>query len=434
MSHKDHSTSSASGNGHETNQPTKVDTAPTPQAKRHMLILVIVLAIVAVLVAIGGIIPRVRARSVLRDQTDKAAVPTVAATTAQNGQPTRELVLPGTIQAFVDAPIYARTNGYVRSWSHDIGTHVRKGELLAVIETPELDQQVKQAEADVTTTEANLHLAQITAQRYQGLISSDAVSKQSTDNANYASKAQQATLASAKANLAHLQELQSFERVYAPFDGVVTARNTDVGQLVDSGSSGGTGSASAYSGNSSMGSGTTPRELFHISSIRVLRIFINVPEQYVPDAKPGVTTNLTVSEFPGRTFPGKIVRTANAIDLSTRTLMVEVDIDNHKGELLPGAYAQVHLKLPMDHPALIIPVSALLFRAEGLRVVTLDDNDRAQLVPLTLGRDWGTKVEVLNGLQPGQRIIDSPPDSIVNGEQVRVVSGAKTHIAGGGQL
>ncbi|MGC9292475.1 MAG: efflux RND transporter periplasmic adaptor subunit [Acidobacteriaceae bacterium] len=426
-----HSTTPATPQGGPVPQP---EIRSTPQARRRFRAILLGMALLAVLVIVAGILPRVRARAALRTLTEQMAVPTVAVTTAQPGAPTRELVLPGTIQAYLDAPIYARTNGYVRSWYHDIGSHVRKGELLAVIETPELDQQVKQARADVVTAQANLRLAQITAQRYQGLVATDAVSKQSTDAATYSASALEAALASAKASLGHLLELQSFERVYAPFDGIVTVRNTDVGQLIDSGSSGGTGSATGYSGNASMGSGSTPRELFHVSYIRTLRIFVNVPEQYVAAAKPGVATDLTLAEYPGRIFTGKVVRTSNAIDIDTRTLMVEVDIDNHKGELLPGAYAQVHLKLPMEHPALIIPVSALLFRAEGLRVATLDDKDCAHLSPLVLGRDWGTQVEVLTGLQAGERIIDSPPDSIVDGEQVRVVNGAATRVAGGGHL
>jgi multidrug efflux pump subunit AcrA (membrane-fusion protein) len=406
----------------------------TPQARHRARVAVLVLAVVSVLTYVAGVVPRVRARAALRKQSEQMAVPTVAVVTAKPGSPNNELVLPGTIQAYLDAPIYARTNGYVRSWYHDIGSHVRKGELLAVIETPELDQQVKQARANVITAEANLRLAQITAQRYQGLVATDAVSKQSTDTANFSASALQATLASAKANLDYLLALQSFERVYAPFDGVVTVRNTDVGQLVDAGSNGGTGSATGYSGNAMMGSGSTPRELFHVSYTRTLRIFVNVPEQYAPEAKPGVAAGLTLAEWPGRTFSAKIVRTANAIDLDTRTFMVEVDIDNTHNELLPGAYAQVHFKFPMQRPALIIPVSALLFRAEGLRVATLDEQGRAKLVPLTLGRDWGTQVEVLAGLQPGERIIDSPPDSIVDGEQVRVVGGQATRLAGGGNL
>ncbi|HUZ04512.1 MAG TPA: efflux RND transporter periplasmic adaptor subunit, partial [Acidobacteriaceae bacterium] len=383
---------------------TEHSALPAPQGKRRVLILLIVLAVVAVLIAIGGILPRVRARTALRDQTEEAAIPTVAVITAKQGDPARELLLPGTIQAYQDAPIYARTNGYVKAWYHDIGSRVHKGDLLAVIETPELDQQVKQAQADLVTSQTNLHLAQITAKRYQGLLATDSVTKQETDTASYAASAQQAAVASAQANLNHLLEMQSFERIYAPFNGVVTARNTDVGQLVDSGSGGGTGSAPDYSNNAATGngsSGTGPRELFHVSSTGMLRIFINVPESFTPGVRPGVTTDITVASYPDKTFQGKIVRTADAIDLSTRTLLVEVDIDNHNGELLPGAYAQVHLKLPLGHPALIIPVSALLFRAEGLRVATLDDNNRAHLVPLTLGRDWGTQVEALSGLELG---------------------------------
>ncbi len=383
----------------------------TPQTRRRVATLVIVLLIVAVVVAIGGILPRVRARSALRNQTAQMAVPTVAVTTPQVGAPTREIVLPGTIQAYEDAPIYSRTNGYVRVWHHDIGSHVVKGDLLAVIAAPELDQQVLQAQAEVASAEQNLKLAQITAQRYQGLVDSNAVSRQSNDTAHSSAIAQNSTVASARASLNHLLELQSFERVSAPFDGVVTARNIDVGQLVDEGSNGGTGSGSA------------PHELFHISNTRMLRIFINVPEQDAPYARTGVATNITVAEYPGRIFHGKITRSAEAINLQTRTLMAEVDIDNRKGELLPGAYAQVHLQLPLDHATLIVPVSALLFRAEGLRIVTLDAEDRAHLTPLTLGRDWGTQVEVLAGLQAGQRFVMVPPDGITEGEKVRVVRG-----------
>ncbi len=408
-------------------QPT--ESKSTAQARRRMLMLVSGLVTLAVLVAIGGIVPRVRARSSLREQTEKLAVPTVAITTAQPGTPTRELVLPGTIQEYLDAPIYARTNGYVHGWHHDIGSHVRKGELLAIIETPELDQQVTQAQAEVVSAEQNLKLAQITAQRYQGLIASDAVSKQSNDTASTSAITQSSAVDSARANLNQLLEMQSFERVTAPFDGVVTARNVDVGQLVDAGSNGGTGSQSSTSGNAMSGSSVTPRELFHVSNTRTLRIFINVPEQDAPSTRAGAMTNITVAEYPGRIFHGKITRNSQAIDLQTRTLMAEVDIDNRSGELLPGGYAQVHLQLPLDHPTLIVPVSALLFRAEGLRIVTLDADDRAHLTPLILGRDWGTQVEVLAGLQSGERILMVPPDGIVEGEKVRVVNEPNTPTA-----
>jgi multidrug efflux pump subunit AcrA (membrane-fusion protein) len=351
---------------------------------------------------------------------------------AQPGEPMQEVVLPGAIQAFKDAPIYARTDGYVRSWAHDIGSHVRKGELLAVIDTPELDKQVDQARSQVITAEANAHLTEVTAKRYQGLTDTDAVSKESIDTAVDNRAAQTAAVVSAQQNLNHLLELQSFERVYAPFDGTVTARNTDIGQLVDSGSNGGTGSATSLSGNAMEGRGSGPRELFHVSYLGVVRIYINVPEADAPEARPGTSTDIDVAQYPGRVFHGKIVRIANAEDLTTRTMMVEVDIDNRDGELLPGAYAQVHLKLPVTHPALIIPVSSMLFRAEGLRVVTVDDQDRVHLQRITVGRDWGTRIEVLTGLRAGERILDSPPDSIVDNEKVRVVSGPQLAHGGGG--
>ncbi len=406
--------------------PRKVSIEPTRQATRRALTILIVLLIIAVVVAITGIIPRLHARSALREQTDSMAVPDVSTIFPQSGEPMQEVVLPGTIQAYADAPIYARTNGYVKAWYHDIGSHVHKGELLAVIETPELDRQVDEARANLNTAQANLRLANVTARRYEGLRNTDAVSKESIDTASQTESAQQASVAVAQQSMNQLLELQSFERVYAPFDGLVTARNINVGQLVDSGSNGGTGSSTNPAGNvSTAAAGTinSPQELFHVSSMDTVRIFVNVPGVYAPEARPGVKTNIDLPEYPGRIFQGTIVRTANAIDLMTRTLMVEVDIPNRRHELLPGAYAQVHLQLPMKHPALIIPVDALLFRSEGLRAVTVDAQNHAHLQPITVGRDWGTKIEVLTGLTPKDRIVNSPPDSIVDDESVRVVTG-----------
>ncbi len=399
-------------------------TEPSRQATRRAVAIIIVLLIVAVVVAIIGILPRLHARAALRNQTDSLAIPTVSAVTAKSGEPMQEVILPGTIQAYRDAPIYARTSGYVKSWSHDIGSHVRKGELLAVIETPELDRQVDQARASLTTAGANLRLAHVTAQRYEGLRGTQAVSQQSIDTASDTEKAQQSSVAVAQQNLNQLLEMQSFERVYAPFDGIITARNTDVGQLVESGSNGGTGSTSSMSGSSAMSNGSALQELFHVSNNSVVRIFIDVPGIDVPEARPGVETDIDVPGYPGSVFKGKLVRTANAQNPNTRTLTVEVDIDNRKGELLPGSYAQVHLRLPMKHPALIIPVSALMFRSEGLRIVTLDSGNHAHLQAISVGRDWGTEIEVLTGLNPGERIVDSPPDSIVDGEQVHVIQGS----------
>ncbi|MGO8720630.1 MAG: efflux RND transporter periplasmic adaptor subunit [Acidobacteriaceae bacterium] len=405
--------------------PRKFSLEPGPHATRRALIILVVLFIVAVVVVITGIIPRLRARAALRKQTDSMAVPEVAIVTPQMGEPMQEIVLPGTIQAYSDAPIYARTNGYVKAWYHDIGSHVHKGELLAVIATPELDRQVDEARASLNTAEANLRLAHVTAQRYEGLRGTEAVSKQSIDTATQTESAQAASVAVAQQSLNQLLELQSFERVCAPFDGIVTARNVNVGQLVDAGSNGGTGSSSNPGGNVNIGAAPTngPQELFHVSSMNTVRIFVNVPGMYVPEARPGVKTNIDVPGYPGRIFKGTIVRTADSIDLNTRTLMVEVDIPNPKHELLPGAYAQVHLQLPMTHPALIIPVDTLLFRSEGLRVVTVDAQDHAHLQPITVGRDWGTKIEVLSGLTQNDRIMNSPPDSIRENELVRVAAG-----------
>ncbi|MHB1674794.1 MAG: efflux RND transporter periplasmic adaptor subunit [Acidobacteriaceae bacterium] len=394
----------------------------TPQAVRRTVTIVVALLLVAVVVAIAGIIPRMHARAALRQQTDSMAVPEVATVTPQMGQPMQEVLLPGTIQAYTDAPIYARTNGYVKAWYHDIGAHVQKGELLAVIETPELDRQVDVARANLNTAEANMRLAHVTAQRYEGLRGTDAVSKESIDTASQTESAQQASVVSAQQSLNQVLELQSFERVYAPFDGVVTARNINVGQLVDSGSNGGTGSSSNPGGNVNTGATAIngPQELFHMSSMDTVRIFVNVPDVYVSEARPGVKTNIDVPGYPGRVFKGTIVRTANAIDLNTRTLMVEVDIPNPKHELLPGAYGQVHLQLPITHPALIIPVDTMLFRSEGLRVVTVDAQNHAHLQVITVGRDWGTRIEVLSGLTPQDRVINNPPDSITENEPVRV--------------
>jgi multidrug efflux pump subunit AcrA (membrane-fusion protein) len=407
---------------------------PTRHAIRRTVTILIVLLIVFVVIAITGIVPRQHARAALRKQTDSMAVPAVSVIQPKSGAPMQEIILPGTVQAYQDAPIYARTNGYVKSWSHDIGSHVRQGELLAVIETPELDRQVDQARAALATAKANLGLAQVTAQRYEGLRGSEAVSKQSIDTASQTESAQTASLAVAQQTLNQMLVMQSFERVYAPFSGIVTARNTDIGQLVDSGSNGGTGSSAMYPGSAAPASTSAPQELFRVSNLRTVRIFIQVPGEYVAEARPGVETDINVSSYVGQVFHGKIVRTANALDVNTRTLQVEVDVDNRNGKLLPGAYAQVHLKLPMRHPAVIIPVSTLMFRSEGLRVVTLDNQNYAHLQPITVGRDWGTRIEVLTGLSAGERVVNSPPDSIIEGEKVKVVSGENMSIGAGGAL
>jgi RND family efflux transporter MFP subunit len=322
-------------------------------------------------------------------------------------------VLPGNIQAYTLAPIYARTTGYVKAWYHDIGSRVRKGELLAVIETPELDQQLAQAKADLATAQSNAALAKVTADRYQGLIGQNAVSQQDTDNAAQALEARNTEVTSAQANVSRLEQLQSFERIEAPFDGIVTARNLDIGQLV-----------SAAGSTNSPGAGTVSgsKEVFDISAIQTLRVFINVPQVYAPDAKAGVMATLSLPQYPGRTFRGKLVRTSDAVDPATRTLLAEVDVDNRSGELLPGSYTEVHLKVANPAPALIVPVSALILEPDGLHVGIVDATQHAHIVRVTPGRDSGSTMEILGGLEPGQQVIANPPDSLTDGEQVRVVS------------
>jgi RND family efflux transporter MFP subunit len=373
---------------------------PAPPSAKHGFLLLIVAIIVVIVVVIAGVVPRMRAKAALKTETDKSAVPTVDVIQPKQGAPHQEIVLPGNIQAFTDAPIYARTNGYLKKWYVDIGARVKAGQLLAVIDTPEVDQQLLQARADLNTAEANSNLSQITWKRYEDLKNTDSVSKQDVDNANGDYEAKKATEASSAANVKRLEDTKAFQNIYAPFDGVITARDTDIGQLIDQGSS------------------TTQKELFHIAAIKTLRVYINVPQQYSIAAKPGLTADLTLGEYPGRRFQGTLVRTANAIDVASRTLLVEVDVNNATGELLPGAYTEVHLKLPNDIPTFILPVSALIFRAQGLQVATVDSNNKTKLVAITLGRDFGSQVEVLSGLNADDNVIVNPSDSVIDGEQV----------------
>jgi RND family efflux transporter MFP subunit len=373
---------------------------PAPPSAKHGFLLLIVAIIVVIVVVIAGVVPRMRAKAALKTETDKSAVPTVDVIQPKQGAPHQEIVLPGNIQAFTDAPIYARTNGYLKKWYVDIGARVKAGQLLAVIDTPEVDQQLLQARADLNTAEANSNLSQITWKRYEDLKNTDSVSKQDVDNANGDYEAKKATEASSAANVKRLEDTKAFQNIYAPFGGVITARDTDIGQLIDQGSS------------------TTQKELFHIAAIKTLRVYINVPQQYSIAAKPGLTADLTLGEYPGRRFQGTLVRTANAIDVASRTLLVEVDVNNATGELLPGAYTEVHLKLPNDIPTFILPVSALIFRAQGLQVATVDSNNKTKLVAITLGRDFGSQVEVLSGLNADDKVIVNPSDSVIDGEQV----------------
>ena len=373
------------------------------QHRRSQWWIFLLALVIAVLLVVFGILPRIQARTALRQETMRMAVPTVAVVQAKRSAPAQEIVLPANVQAFSDAPIYARTNGYLRRWYVDIGSHVQAGQLLAEIDTPEVNQQLRQARADLATAQANLNLSKITADRYAGLLMTESVSKQESDNAAGDYEAKGAALQSAQANVKRLEELQSFQRIYAPFSGVITARNTDVGALINSGSSGGTGN-----------------ELFHIAQPDKLRVYVSVPQIYSQAAKPGITANLTLAEFPGRRFQGKLVRTANAIDPTSRTLLVEIAVDNPTGQLFTGSYAEVHFKLPTPTSSLILPVNTLLFRSEGLRIATVGPDQRVQLKQITLGHDFGSEVEVVAGLNGDESVIINPPDSVTEGETVRI--------------
>lgn len=366
------------------------------------------LILLALVVAAFGIIPRMRARKVLAADTNALAAPDVLAAMPQHGSPMLNIVLPGNIYAYTDSPIYSRTDGYLQKWYFDIGAHVRKGDLLAVISTPEVDEQLMQARADLATAKTNATIASVTANRYQDLLPSAAVSKQETDTANSSSQASNSTVQSAQANVQRLEKIQSFEKIYAPFDGVVTARNVDIGQLITSGSNGGAAS-----------------QLFHMAAVNTLRVYVAVPQAYGDATKPGMTAELTFNEYPGKTFPAKVVRTSKYVDPASRTLLVEVDYDNRKDLLTPGSYTEVHFHLKSGVPTLTVPASALMFRSEGLRVATVvrsaSGDTVAKLLPVILGDDDGRIVQVVHGLDTSTEIIQNPPDSLIDGEQVHVV-------------
>ena len=375
---------------------------PAPPSAKHGFLLLIVAIIVVIVVVIAGVVPRMRAKAALKTETDKSAVPTVDVIQPKQGAPHQEIVLPGNIQAFTDAPIYARTNGYLKKWYVDIGARVKAGQLLAVIDTPEVDQQLSQARADLNTSKANEDLSKITAVRYQELIKTDGVSKQEVDNAvgDYAAK--KATTASNEANVRRLEDLESFKHIYAPFSGVITQRNIDIGNLINA------------------GNGGTAQQLFNLAQTDPIRAYVRVPEVYAGAIRAGLGAYLELAQYPGDKFQGKVARTADAIDLASRTLNTEVDVPNKDGRLLPGGYAQVHLLVKVEGQRLQVPVNALLFRSEGLRAVTIDENHKTHLQPLSIGRDYGTALEVLQGLKATDWIVLNPPDSLEEGLQVHV--------------
>ena len=338
---------------------------------------------------------------------DESGIPSVNVVYPKPTSTSDEIALPGSTQAFIDTPVFARTSGYLKSWRFDIGAHVKKGDLLAEIETPELDQQLQQAESDLKNAKANLDIAQVTNVRWQKMVKADTVSKQEADQTASSFNAMQAMFDSATANVRRLAQLQSFEKVVAPFDGVITARNTDIGALIQSGDS------------------STPRELFHIVSIQTLRVYISVPEIYASSVKVGEKVEVILDSLPGEKFTGTLVRTSEAIDPQSRTLNVEVDVENPEGRLLPGAYAFVSIKVPSTAGAVIIPANTLLFRSEGLRVGVAREG-HAALVPIVIGHDFGNSVEVISGLTTKDALISDPSDSLVNGAEVRVEEPAKS--------
>jgi len=373
-----------------------------PQRKSPLF--VIFFGVVIVLVVVGGLLLLQRRAQfkALAENTETMAVPTVAIIHPVPQPAGEDLVLPSTLQAFVESPIFARTNGYLRKWYHDIGSHVEKGELLADIETPEVDQQLQQARADLVTAQANERLSQITSTRYSELLKTDGVSRQEVDNANGDLEAKRAITQSAAANVRRLEELKSFQRVYAPFSGVLTQRNVDIGTLINA------------------GNGGTSQQLFFLAQTDPIRAYVNVPEAYAPSIRRGLQAYLELTQFPGIRFQGQVVRTAEAIDLSTRTLLTEVDVPNRSGQLLPGGYAQVHLLVNVKHERLLVPVNALLFRSEGLRAVVIDSNHKVRLQAVEIGRDFGTSLEVVNGLKVDDWIVLNPPDAIENDQDVHV--------------
>ncbi len=362
----------------------------------------------------GGVTTRVATESSLARSTEEAAIPIVNVIHPKDGAPLEELVLPGNTQAFSDTPIFARTNGYLKHWFFDIGAHVKRGDLLAEIETPEIDKQLQEAHANLETAQANYHLAETTEARWRFLLQSDSVSKQETDEKIADLSATKATVDSNASNVNRLEDLQSFQKVYAPFDGIVTARNTDVGALIDAGAN------------------SAGKELFHLAAIDTLRVFVAIPEVYSRAALTGAGAFLTLDEYPGRSFHGTLARTSNSIDQASHTLLTEVDVPNPGGRLLPGAYVSVHFKMPQTVRSVVVPSNALLFRSEGLRVALVRDG-RVQLMPVKIGRDYGSTVEVILGLQASDAVVLDPADSLVSGVPVRIGSHGATTPGGTGK-
>jgi RND family efflux transporter MFP subunit len=392
-------------------EPCNGRRAPRP----GMIVLAVIVCAGFAIFIYSGIRSRTEAEKRLAQNVRSSLIPLVTVIHPKGGAAAQEIELPGNTQAFTEAPIYARTTGYLKQWYLDIGAHAKRGQLLAEIETPELDQQLQQAENELKTAQANLQLAQITADRWVFLLKTNVISKQETDQAVSDLNAKRAIADSAEANVRRLQKLQEFERIYAPFDGVITARNTDVGALIQN-------------GDNNVRDNTVPPQLFHLAAVDKLRVYISVPEVYASAAKSGEMVTLTLDAFPGETFTGTLVRDSNSIDQTSRTLKVEVDVDNPTGRLLPGAYAFVHLKVPVPPGAVTVPTNTLLFRSEGLSVAVVR-NGLAKLVPVKIGHDYGSSVEVMSSLTADESVVIDPSDSILDGSRVQVAESTQKESA-----
>jgi RND family efflux transporter MFP subunit len=368
--------------------------------------------VVAAGVAVLGLVTRVRADQNVKSWTDAAAIPTVRVIALNGGTAPQTLVLPGDVQAFNSAPIYARVPGYLKRWYADIGAPVKAGQILAEIDTPDLDQQLAQAKADLATAVANQHLSQTTATRWAGLLTQDAVSQQDADAKNGDLAAKVALTASARANVARLQALESFKRITAPFDGVVTTRSTDIGDLISVGA-------------------PASGPLFTVADERRLRVYVQVPQSYSADVKPGMTASFTVPEYPSRSFVATLAADADAITPQSGAMLIQLQIDNADRALKPGAYAQVRFSLPAESGAIQAPATALMFRDTGMSVAVIGPDGRAAIKTVALGRDLGATVEIASGLTAADRLIDNPPDSLRAGDQVRIAAAGGAAGAGG---
>jgi membrane fusion protein, multidrug efflux system len=377
--------------------------SPSPRRqKKPSYITLVIIAIILIAGAAVAFVTRLGERRALAKETEVLAVPSVIVIQPKPEGQQQELALPSTLQAFTESPIYARTNGYLARWRKDIGSRVQKGELLADIETPEIDQELAQARAARTQAEAQLDLAKSSAQRWETLRKMDAVAQQETDERTSGYTQGQAALASATANVRRLEQLESFKHVYAPFSGIITKRNTDIGALINAGNSG------------------TNQELFVVAQIDPIRVYVDVPEIYAPSIRPGLKASIELSAFPGQHFFGSIVRTSDSIDLVTRTLRTEIDVPNRQGRLFPGSYAQVHFGVNVAAARMLVPVNALLFRAEGPRAAVVGGDGKVHLKPVSIGRDYGTDVEILGGLDTLESIVLNPSDSLEEGQTVHV--------------